>query len=269
MKSFKQKILKTTALCLFTLLPLASYASRPNSFYVGGFGAWGHSGNNSTTQSGTAYFPASSGGPMDVRATGNLGASAWLAGLHLGYQWQEWSDKPLLCHLAPAVELEGFFLRTNQNGELDNPTARLPEHTFDVTLPMYNKVFLANAVFHIKTSSDRITPYVGIGAGGAYVSVQGATSAQESPAEPGVNHFNSDPDGNDLTLAAQGKLGLGINFMDNWRFFAEYRCLFLNSTNYTFGSTQYPTHVETTNWNVSVGDMIFNTGAVGLEYDFG
>ena len=57
--------------------------------------------------------------------------------------------------------------------------------------------------------------------------------------------------------------------MDHLSIFAEYRYLHVSATNYTFGSTVYPTaHAETSNWDSHLGSMNFNTGIFGIEYGF-
>lgn len=249
------------------IYPGASFSfAVPSGIYGGVFGGGGHSSNNSANQTGTAFFPAARGGPLFVNATGNIGGSAWISGAHIGYGWQgeslaeRWS-------LAPAVELEGYYLRSSQNGQLNNPTTRIPEHTFEDSFPMNTGILLANAVLTFKTPyTNKIYPYLGVGAGRAVISVVGANSAQVHPPEPGINHFNANPNASNWASAAQVKAGLRINVTEHWRLLAEYRLLCLSSTNYTFGQTKYVTHVPTTRWNVNLSNMVYNMGGVGVEY---
>ena len=86
-----------------------------------------------------------------------------------------------------------------------------------------------------------------------------ASSIQRSPASDGadceitnttggcVNHFNSNNKRNDFALAAQLKLGLRTDIDKNWSTFAEYRYLWVDSNDYTFGSTVYADHFPTNN----------------------
>lgn len=58
--------------------------------------------------------------------------------------------------------------------------------------------------FTIETPySNKVFPYIGVGAGVAFVSIKGLDSA--NPSEPGINHFNSDPDASDSAFAMQLK----------------------------------------------------------------
>ena len=246
-------------------------AAIPSGFYVGAFGGGGNTTNNSATQTGTAFFPAASGGPLAVNAHGNTNSdSAGIGGLHAGYEWLGFffGQENSRWNLVPAAELEGYYLGTTLRArQMDNPTTRVPEHTFDDDFPMHTGVILANTVWTIKIPCvDRINPYVGAGVGAATISISSANSSQENPLEVGINHFNSNPGASDWAFAAQAKLGLRYVFNPHWRVFAEYRFLYLASTNYTFGSTQYTTHVPTTNWNVHLGDTSYNMGAAGVEF---
>jgi opacity protein-like surface antigen len=100
--------------------------------------------------------------------------------------------------------------------------------------------------------------------------IAGAHSEQDSPAEPGVNHFNSKSTASAGAFAAQFKGGLRFNVHRHWRLFAEYRYLYFASTNYMFGFTQYPElgHAPTSNWMVHLGQLGYNLGILGLDYKF-
>ena len=236
--------------------------------YIGIFGGGGHASNTNAAQNGTAFFPPAAGGPLAVHATGDIGGNAAIVGAHIGYQWLGWVlDRDCLWRVAPAAELEGYYLHSIQQGDLINPTTRLPEHSFVDSFPIHAGVFLANAVFTLKNiQTNDFYPYVGIGIGAAHLSIRDADSSQVAPAEPGINHFNSNPSNSDWAFAAQGKAGFSFKIANNWRLFTEYRLLYVASSSYTFGSTVYPTHVPTTNWNVNLGHSYYNMGDVGIEY---
>lgn len=249
------------------------YISSPNKLYFGAFGGGGTSNTGNIQQTGTALFSAGSGGPLAVNANGSSNNQpAGLVGLHLGYEWAGWLMGQPGSHwnLIPAAEVEGYYLGVKQRGAfLSNPTTRLPEHTFKDIFPMDNGVFLANSVWTFKIPCwNCVDPYIGVGIGAAFVDISGAYSLQENFAEPGINHFNSNPNATTWTFAAQGKLGLRYNLCHCLRLFAEYRYLYLAPTSYTFGSTVYPTHVATTSWNVHLDHMNYNMGALGIEYSF-
>src|SRR5690606_7290349 len=115
--------------------------------------------------------------------------------------------------------------------------------------------------------SDRIFPYLGVGAGVAFTSVKGSDSA--NPSEPGINHFNSDPDASDTAFAMQFKVGVKGEISKNLYLFTEYRYLSISSTSYTFGSTDYPgVHLPTASWQVGMGRQHYNFVVAGLQYKF-
>jgi opacity protein-like surface antigen len=240
-----------------------------NGIYAGAFGGWAHSGNNNIAQNGIAFYSIARGGPLIVKAKGNAGGSSGVGGLHIGYEWPAWpqSSDSSVSNLTPAIELEGYYFKNTQRGTLLNPTIRIPKHTFHDSFPMDTGVFLANSILTFNTPYVTwLSPYLGAGIGAAVISISGANSKQVNPLEPGINHFNSNTHASSWTFAAQLKAGLRFNLSNNWRLFAEYRFLQLSPTNYTFGSTQYPTHVPTSKWNVNFGSMINNMGTAGIEY---
>ena len=243
------------------------------SIYVGAFGGGGAVTNTGLSQQGTAFYAEASGGPLAVNATGQLsGSSAWIVGGHVGYQWPE----RVLNHIgsnwtfAPATELEGFYIggASLSGDDLSNDTTRLTEHDFFITSPMQTGVFLVNAVFSANHPSlGKFHPYIGVGAGTAVISIVGANSTQKTPSEPGINHYNSGSSDTGIAFAAQPKMGVSFNLSQNTTMFVEYRFLYLSASNYTLGSTVYPTHVATSNWDVKMGSQYFNMGTVGLQYD--
>jgi opacity protein-like surface antigen len=120
-------------------------------------------------------------------------------------------------------------------------------------------------------------PYVGGGLGFAYVNVTNASSVQTGPGgiehEIGggqvINHFNSKTNASDYAFAGQFKLGLRAEVDKHWSAFAEYKYVYVDSTKFTFGNTNYPgTHAPTTNWQVNNDSMSFNTAVAGIEYSF-
>lgn len=244
-----------------------------DAIYFGAFGGGGGIINGALSQQGTAYYSAAKGGPLAVNASGVASnSSAWLVGAHVGYRWPE----RLLNHIgsnwtfAPATEMEGYYLGGNtlRGDDLNNSTTRLTEHDFHVSYPMRTGVFLVNAILNA-THADlgKYHPYVGIGIGTAVVSISGANSTQKTPAEPGINHYNSGSSDTSIAFAAQPKVGLSFNLNQNTNVFAEYRFLYLSATNFSFGSTVYPTHVATSSWSVALGSQYYNMGSVGVQWD--
>ena len=113
-----------------------------------------------------------------------------------------------------------------------------------------------------------MTPYLGGGIGAARVSASGANSLQTSPPEPGINHFNSDPDSSVWTFAAQAKAGVRVALGPHAYVFGEYRYLYVGSNDQMFGNTVYATHVPTTAWTVRFDDASYHLGSVGLGFNF-
>lgn len=253
---------------LFASHAMAVTTPASGKVYVGVFGGGGSSKSFNADQYGTAYILESSGGSLAVNAFGHIKShSAHFAGVQLGYLAPEILLSPSSqWSLAPAIELEGYYLgKSSLNGELINETARLPEHDFDVVYPMKRSVFLVNTVLTFNKPCLLIHPYVGLGIGGAIARISGADSTQLSPPEAGVNHYNSNTSDMDTTFAGQVKLGLSYDINDAISVFAEYRWLYLSSTQFTFGSTVYPTHAATSSWLVKLDPQKYNLGSVGIK----
>lgn len=240
-----------------------------NRFYVGAFGGGIYSNNNKITQYGTAFFSElTSIGPLSVIGEGHLNkTSTGFGGAQMGYEWSK-----RLCDgwtLAPAAELEVFFFKHKKKGHLINHTVNgLDEHDFLDSFHMNSSVIMANAVFSV--SNDCLcafTPYAGGGIGAARVSLHKADSFQVEPVEAGVNHFNSNRNDSAWAFAAQAKAGLRYNFCQRFHVFAEYRYLYVDSSNYVFGATNYVTHVPTSPWNVKVKNTHYNAFAIGFQFD--
>ncbi len=245
------------------------------SFYVGGFGGWGTSNDFQIRQSGVAFFSPSQhalgiGGLSEPLGIDSVGDSDHLSigfgGIHLGYEWIIPNVKNTALTLIPGIELEGLYFKKTFSTELDNSNNILTEHDFADEFPMKTGVVLVNGVLALNWCMSKLQPYIGVGLGAAVNSITNADSPQISPPEYGVNHFNSDTDSQDWTFAAQTKVGLRYALNDHVRVFAEYRFIYLGNTEYTFGSTHYPTHVQTTSWEVDFDNMYYNTGALGIEF---
>ncbi len=244
----------------------------PGQFYIGVFGGGGGATSDTLAQLGSAYYSSTAGGPLAVNAFGNSSVSgAWLAGLNVGYQWS-----PILFNktqsnwtLSPAIEIEGYDVgNTITAVELNNETARLTEHDFHAGYPMNTGVFLVNGLLSLNHSLfNTVHPYLGVGAGTAMISITNAHSDQTAPAEPGINHYNSDPNASTVAFAVQPKIGLHFDINQHGSIFVEYRFLYISPTDYTFGSTVYPSHVATSSWNVKMGAMLYNFGTVGIRFN--
>lgn len=237
--------------------------------YVGAFGGGIYSNTSKVTQYGTAFFSdVTSIGPLSVIAEGQLNkTSSGLGGAQIGYE----GFKPLCSgwSLAPAGELEYFFYKHKKKGDLVNQTVNgLFEHDFVDSFDMRSNVILANLVVSIKNDClFGISPYVGGGIGATRISLRNADSFQTEPLQEGINHFNSNPNDSTWAFAVQAKAGLRYSFCKMFHIFAEYRFLYVDTSNYIFGATNYTTHVPTSAWNVRLKDTRYNAFAIGIQFD--
>lgn len=234
----------------------------PRGLYLSVFGGGGGISNTRTTQSGTAFFPEATVGPLAIDGKGNVNShNTWFAGANLGYAWknQGWC-------ITPAVELEGFYLHTTLDDTLDARHTALPEHGFDDSFPLSSAVFLVNTVFSSNVFFPQAHLYLGGGIGGAVLSISGAESLQVRPPELGVDHFSAERDAQTSTFAAQLKAGLSYSFTDCFSVFAEYRLLYLGPNHFVFGSTVATGHVPTSPWNINFDGSYYNLGAVGIQF---
>lgn len=238
--------------------------------YVGIFGGGGSSNDFNATQLGTAYYLEAAGGPLAVNAFGQVnGQSSSFFGAQLGYQAEEISlASSSQWTLAPAVELEGYTMSDSTfHADLVNNSTRLDEHDFQVSYPMSRNVFLANGVINLNYTRLLVHPYIGLGIGGALVRISGADATQISPPEVGINHYNSDNSDSTSAFAGQIKLGLGYDINKYVTIFADYRWLYIASTDFVFGSTVYEGHPETSSWQVKLDAQRYSMGDIGVRFN--
>lgn len=246
-------------------------ATGSEKLYIGVFGGGGSSKHLHGRQFGTALFREAVGGPLSVNAFGRIEKKrSGFYGAQLGFQAREkcfFSSSEWT--LAPAVELESFVMnKSTFKGEFFNEVDRLPEHDFLVSYGMRRSVFLANAVLNFNNPCFIVNPYVGFGIGSAIVKIRDARAKQIRPPERGVNHFNASTKDTTSTFAGQIKLGVSYDISECVSLFAEYRFLYLANTLFVFGSTVYPTHAETSSWQVKLSDQKYNLGNVGIRYNW-
>ncbi len=268
-----RSFLKGIALVALSVQSLAAWdcCEEPSNsrMYVGAFGGQLYSDANKMYQYGTAFFLEALGGPLPIIADGKLNkVSPGFGGFQVGYEY----SKPNLCSswsLATAGELEVFFFNQKRNGNLINQTVvGLPEHNFADSFKVDSTVILTNVVLAMNTDSlFGLTPYVGGGIGATRLALKKADSLQTEPPEAGINHFNSRRSDSTWAFAAQAKAGLRYNFCKLFHVFAEYRYLYVDSSNYILGATNYPTHAPTSPWNVKVNNTHYNAFAIGFQFD--
>ncbi len=245
----------------------AAETSGQGGVYLGAFGGVGASIATSLQQRGAVHVNERFSLPIHAKGSTSSSTSVSLGGLHLGYEWPRHALGQSNWAVKPAVELEGIYIgKHSPTGEMPvRPQALGMQY---VTVPTTLGLVMANAVFTFDTPySDRVQPYIGAGAGVAFVSIKGSDSA--NPSETGINHFNSDPDASDSAFAMQIKAGLKAQVNKQLSLFTEYRYLTVDSTSYTFGATDYPgLHLPTATWRVNMGRQKFNLFVAGLQYRF-
>ena len=234
--------------------------------YLGAFGGVGMLGDTSMQQVGTVITPFIIPDiNVDARGSADSVVSP-IAGIQLGYEFNRWDVSASGWNVGIAAEIEGLYLGAEPKGVLDiDPQALGTQY---VTLPLSVGAVLVNAVFNLQTPySEAIRPYAGVGAGYGAVFINGSNST--NPSEPGINHFNSEPDASSGGLALQAKIGIRADVTSNWSVFTEYRHVYVASTDYTFGRTDYPgEHLPTTKWSVDLGQQNYNLWVSGLSYRF-
>jgi opacity protein-like surface antigen len=267
------KLRLASSFFLFALSPLAfahAAVTAPGNCYVGVFGGYGTSNHFNASQFGTAFFAEVVGGPLAVNAFGELNkhnGSFW--GAQLGYQAQEIFLNSSQWAFQPAVELEGFSLsKRSFDGILSNNSLRLTEHDFNVLYPMKRTAFLANAILSFNHPCFLIHPYIGFGIGSALIRISNANAAQVNPPEADVNHYNSNSSDATSIFAGQIKLGLSYDIKDCVSIFADYRWLYLANSDFVFGPTVYPAHVETSSWQVKLEDQRYSLVNVGIRLNW-
>jgi opacity protein-like surface antigen len=221
--------------------------------YFGVFGGAGASSGGDVTQRGTVYITEAQGGPLAVNATGKTNSSGGgLFGVQFG-------------------ELEGLYLPGRRvSARLENSASpgRLDAQTFDNSFDMSSVAILGNLIVSFPRRYPGMTPYVGGGIGLARVSISGANSTQVSPAEPGINHFNSGTDSSAWTFAAQMKTGVRWALGDSAYLFGEYRFLYVDATKQNFGPTAYSGHAATSDWQVRIGGTSRHFLTAGIGFGF-
>ncbi|HWL53076.1 MAG TPA: outer membrane beta-barrel protein [Chthoniobacteraceae bacterium] len=266
---YLRHLLTGTCLLIVSHCVAAAASGTEAGVYIGLFGGVGSSSSTGLQQRGEVYlnpphsFPTL---PIDAEGPMNSNQGIPVVGAHIGYEWNQWDIAPGW-GLRPAIEVEGLYI-----GE-HSPFGVMPVDpeflgTQYVSVPMTTGVVLSNAVLILKTPyTDKLFPYLGFGAGAAFVSIDGSNST--NPSEPGINHFNSAPDASDRAFALQLKAGIKAEVYRHTYLFLEYRYLSVDPTSYCFGSTDYPgVHLPTTTWDVNLGRLEYNLFTVGLQYKF-
>lgn len=160
--------------------------------HTGLSGGAGTASSMSARQEGGFFLPGPLKTRVGVDAQGQTGGEpVGGLGLQAGYEGKRQTFGQTEWALKPAAELEGIYIG-QQSPVGDRPITPGVLGQQDVTLPMTVGVVLANAVFTVQTPwSSRIFPDLGVGAGVARLSIQGANS--RTPASPASITSTQDP----------------------------------------------------------------------------
>ena len=178
-------------------LPVAAHAQSQAlqypGFYVGAVGGlnwlFSNSYNASVSTLGVVTNPA-------INESYNTG---WAAGGMIGYDF-----------LGPRIEIEGMY-RDNKG------TGVLPSVPYTFAVDMYQYSVMANVLYDFN-AGGRIVPYIGAGAGVAFISIDGEDGVASS-----------------TQFAYQGIVGVGYNIDSMFRINLEGR--YYGTTNPTFTNT--------------------------------
>lgn len=201
-------------------VPRREGVGRSASLYVGG--NFAQSGDGSVTIPSTTATGFSGSNSLDTRSQ-----SGMIIGAKYSYTMtlknNEGDAQPIL----PGLEGEMLYTNFNSRANISNSSGASAEYRsdFDVFALMGNGTLKFNlAPFY---------PYIGAGAGFAYVSAQNAQlSASTGTAAQSLR------DTDDVTLAGQAFIGLEYILSKEWAIFGEYKYLHLQDLNFDHSATK-------------------------------
>jgi opacity protein-like surface antigen len=173
-------------------------------FYIAAFG-----GANFDTWYGNDRQTLSTPGGSTVSSTSNIN-SQWggAGGVKIGYNFQSTQAGFLL--LQPAVELEGLYVGMDASSSANvfgtGNTERFSTNSGDVFI---------NGILRFKNSSI-VTPYIGLGIGGQYLTTHGEITPAGGGQVTGL-------DTSDFDFAAQGLFGIDVAITEHISLFTEYK----------------------------------------------
>jgi opacity protein-like surface antigen len=180
-------------------------------FYVAGYG-----GANFNQHYGSQKIVESDPGfPVDTIKGGGTDSIGATGGLKVGYDFDSF-DLSGDFRLQPAVEIEGLYLGSYQKQTYPGTINYVPNNFRS----QYNDAALmVNGIVRVPTGT-LVTPYVGLGIGGEYISNNSVTVyAPTFPLEA--------PLGGDSCIvpAVQGLAGVDFKIINGWSVFTEYKYL--------------------------------------------
>jgi len=218
-------------------------------FYVAAYGGaqfYTYYGNNRQTLS----FPDGSTISSNAAYTPNYGG---VGGIKGGYNFESFPIcDTMSLRLQPAVEAEALYLGTTSTNGFTGPlgTAATTNDSFN------SAAWFINGILRFKNSSI-VTPYIGIGVGGEYLTIHG-DAVTSFPGEPHVTGLN----GSDVDFAAQALGGFDIAIVDHFSIFTEYKFIDAIGTNAGTNAVGFSTY------RFKPDQIQQNLIVAGLKYSF-
>jgi opacity protein-like surface antigen len=190
-------------------------------------------------------------------------------GIKFGYNFQSFPICDTMhLRLQPAVEAEALYLGTSSQSRFTGPTAT----TFVFGFPFasapttgtikdsFNSAaWFVNGILRFKNSSI-VTPYIGAGVGGQYITIHGQATYTTFPVNPTISGLN----GSDLDFAGQALGGLDVAITPQISLFGEYK--FIDA----IGTDAKTSNVGSTNetYRFKPDQIMQNVVVLGLKYSF-
>jgi opacity protein-like surface antigen len=249
-------------------------------FYVSVFGGANFAqdyGNNRAEVSDPSILPNVS---LDLRGT-NHDDLGGVGGLKLGYNFESW-DIGGDFRIQPAVELEGFYQGTTVNVDYatsinfggPNGGGVAGNAKGNLHGDLDTAAFFANGIFRLKTGTI-VTPYIGAGIGGEYLSlsnvtaggsVSGSYGTMGGPSGSGsVGASSNLPSEDDVVFAAQALAGVDIEIAKHWDIFTEYKYTVGFNPDFNFGEVVPGTGISAKFDPSTISQQSVN---VGVKYNF-
>jgi len=213
--------------------------------YVAAYGGvnWSTDFGNEKTTSSTA------GVTTDITPDTIHSDIGGVGGVKVGYNFASYPFNESLS-LQPAVEGEALYIGSRSSAHLNGGGD-------DLTLSYNSAAWFANGLIRFVIVNTRITPYLGIGIGGEYISTHGDDSSVTGGKITGF-------DASTVDFAFQGLAGFDFAIVPHWSLFTEYK--FIDAID---------TKLKYTNVGASGTDVTFKPdqfaqqiATVGLKYNF-
>jgi opacity protein-like surface antigen len=201
-------------------VPRKEGVGRSASLYVGGTFAQSGDGSASIPTTTAPGFAGSNS--LNTRSQGGMTIGAKYS-YTMALKNNEGNPQPVM----PGFEGELLYSNFNYRGNISNSAATSGEYRSDFDV----FALLGNGT--IKFNLTPFFPYLGAGAGFAYVSAQ---NSQLSTNTTGTSQSLRDTD--DVTLAGQAFMGVEYILSKDWALFGEYKYLHLQDLNFDHNKTQ-------------------------------